>query len=63
MKHLWDQASYKMNSDDISQTLKMYRLILLLLDVCYYNTACDNTVLDITRFKDGSQKFIDYIEK
>ena len=28
-----------------------------------YNTARYNTVLDITRFKDGSQKYIDYIEK
>ena len=28
-----------------------------------YNTICYNTVLDITQFKDGSQKRIDYIEK
>ena len=28
-----------------------------------YNTVCYNTVLDITLFKDGSQKCIDYIEK
>ena len=28
-----------------------------------YNTVHYNTVLDITRFKDGSQKCIDYIEK
>ena len=28
-----------------------------------YNTARYNTVLHITRFKDGSQKCIDYIEK
>ena len=28
-----------------------------------YNTIPYNTVLDITRFKDGSQKCIDYIEK
>ena len=28
-----------------------------------YNTVCYNMVLDITRFKDGSQKCIDYIEK
>ena len=28
-----------------------------------YNTVCYNTVLDIARFKDGSQKCIDYIEK
>ena len=28
-----------------------------------YNTARYNTVLDITRLKDGSQKCIDYIEK
>ena len=28
-----------------------------------YNMARYNTVLDITRFKDGSQKCIDYIEK
>ena len=28
-----------------------------------YNTVCYNTVLDITWFKDGSQKCIDYIEK
>ena len=27
------------------------------------NTVRYNTVLDITRFKDGSQKCIDYIEK
>ena len=27
-----------------------------------YNTVHYNTVLDITRFKDGSQKCIDYIE-
>ena len=26
-----------------------------------YNTVHYNTVLDITRFKDGSQKCIDYI--
>ena len=29
----------------------------------FYNTARYNTVLDITLFKDGSQKCIDYIEK
>ena len=28
-----------------------------------YNMVHYNTVLDITRFKDGSQKCIDYIEK
>ena len=28
-----------------------------------YNTIHYNTVLDITRFKDGSQKCIDYIDK
>ena len=28
-----------------------------------YNTVRYNTVLHITRFKDGSQKCIDYIEK
>ena len=28
-----------------------------------YNTVRYNTVLDIIRFKDGSQKCIDYIEK
>ena len=28
-----------------------------------YNTVCYNMVLDITQFKDGSQKCIDYIEK
>ena len=28
-----------------------------------YNTVHYNTVLDITQFKDGSQKCIDYIEK
>ena len=28
-----------------------------------YNTVCYNTVSDITWFKDGSQKCIDYIEK
>ena len=28
-----------------------------------YNTVRYNTVLDITRFKDGFQKCIDYIEK
>ena len=28
-----------------------------------YNRVCYNTVLDITQFKDGSQKCIDYIEK
>ena len=28
-----------------------------------YNMVCYNMVLDITRFKDGSQKCIDYIEK
>ena len=28
-----------------------------------YNTVRYNTVLYITRFKDGSQKCIDYIEK
>ena len=27
------------------------------------NTACYNTVLGITQFKDGSQKCINYIEK
>ena len=27
------------------------------------NTARYNTVLDLTQFKDGSQKCIDYIEK
>ena len=29
----------------------------------FYHTVRYNTVLDITRFKDGSQKCIDYIEK
>ena len=28
-----------------------------------YKTVCYNTVLDITLFKDGSQKCTDYIEK
>ena len=28
-----------------------------------YNSVHYNTVLDITQFKDGSQKCIDYIEK
>ena len=28
-----------------------------------YNMVCYNMVLDITRFKDRSQKCIDYIEK
>ena len=28
-----------------------------------YNTVHYDTVLDITRFKDGSQKCMDYIEK
>ena len=28
-----------------------------------YNMVRYNTVLDITRFKDGSQKCIDYFEK
>ena len=28
-----------------------------------YNTVRYNTVLDITQFKDGSQKCVDYIEK
>ena len=28
-----------------------------------YNMVCYNTVLDITWFKDGSPKCIDYIEK
>ena len=28
-----------------------------------HNTVCYNTVLDITQFKDGPQKCIDYIEK
>ena len=28
-----------------------------------YNTDHCNTVLDITRFKVGSKKYIDYIEK
>ena len=28
-----------------------------------YNTVHCNTVLDIKLFKDGSQKYIDYIEK
>ena len=28
-----------------------------------YNTVHYNTVLDITQFNDGSQKYIDYIEK
>ena len=52
-------------------------VLTILTDICYhvasnkiiitrqplYNTASYNTVLDITRFKDGSQKCIDYIEK
>ena len=28
-----------------------------------YNTVRYNTILDITQFKEGSQKCIDYIEK
>ena len=28
-----------------------------------YNTVCYNMVLDITWFKDGSKKCIDYVEK
>ena len=28
-----------------------------------YNTVRYNTILDITQFKDGPQKCIDYIEK
>ena len=29
----------------------------------FYNMVCYNMVLDKTRFKDGSQKCLDYIEK
>ena len=29
----------------------------------FYNTVHYNTVLDIAQFKDGPQKYIDYIEK
>ena len=36
--------------------------IIITLQPCY-NTVHYNTVLDITQFKDGSQKYIDYIEK
>ena len=43
---LWKKASYSIR--DSLQPL--------------YNTVCYNAVLDITRFKDGSQKYIDYIE-
>ena len=34
-----------------------------LYNMVLYNMVLYNTVLDITRFKDGSQKCIDYIEK
>ena len=39
----------------------MCRLIITLQPL--YNMVRYNTVLDITQFKDGSQKCIDYIEK
>ena len=43
----------------------MSKCILLPADTLQplYNMVYYNTVLDITRFKDGSQKCIDYIEK
>ena len=40
-----------------------YTILTLLTQQPLYNMFHYNTVLDITRFKDGSQKCIDYIEK
>ena len=40
-----------------------HRSIYLFTLQLLYNTVRYNLVLDITRFKDGSQKCIDYIEK
>ena len=43
--------------------LQMIFFLLTITLQRLYNTVRYNTVLDITRFKDGSQKCIDYIEK
>ena len=56
------------NSKDPDQTAKPYYLIKAFsihIDTLkpLYNTVRYNMVLDITRFKDGSQKCIDHIEK
>ena len=45
----------------ISETFMFFDLLSTFQPL--YNTVRYNTVLDLTRFKDGSQKCIDYIEK
>ena len=48
---------------DNSQEMSSYFLRTITTLQPLYNTVRYNTVLDITQFKDGSQKCIDYIEK
>ena len=45
--------------------MPLYSTVLPLCSILQllYNAVRYNAVLDITRFKDGSQKCIDYIEK
>ena len=42
-------------NDVVCTLISIYKLL--------YNTLCYNTLLEITWFKDGPQKCIDYIEK
>ena len=68
VNRIWNQGSPKrkflliFQKGDFSQVIsQLYRTVDTPQPL--YNTVHYNTVLDITRFKDGSQKCIDYIEK
>ena len=47
----------------VFESLKFYNILKLHTLQPLYNTVRYNAVLDITRYKDGSKKCIDYIEK
>ena len=53
---------YSPRNSKLSLPVELDGVLIITLQPLY-NTVHYNTVLDITRFKDGSQKCIDYIEK
>ena len=60
----WTDIEFKYDPDLHTNTLNIgNRRLILGTPQPLYNTVRYNTVLYITRLKDGSQKCIDYIEK
>ena len=67
---LYKKVDKKYTGFNLTTTVLLDCVVIRVKMVCFisihynlYNTVRYNTVLDITWFKDGSQKCIDYIEK